>query len=132
MHESTAERPAAGQCEGVTGRPNDVTVDLLFVPVFQDEDRLDDLPGLDEATGGEIGRARGRGEFKGRAYELFLTPVNGAGWQAKRVALVGAGRRADADAERLRRIAAAAAYTAQLRAVETMGIVIRRGLDVAA
>jgi len=132
MHESTAERPAAGQCEGVTGRPNDVTVDLLFVPVFQDEDRLDDLPGLDEATGGEVGRARGRGEFKGRAYELFLTPVNGAGWQAKRVALVGAGRRADADAERLRRIAAAAAYTAQLRAVETMGIVIRRGLDVAA
>jgi leucyl aminopeptidase len=107
-----------------------VAVDLLFVPVFQDDDRLDDLSGLDEATGGEIGRARGRGEFKGRAFELFLTPVNGAGWQARRIALVGAGRRADADAERLRRIGAAAGYTAQLRNVESLGLVIRRGLEI--
>ena len=130
MPESTAARTSATQCEGVTSRPNDVSVDLLFVPVFQDDDRLDDVLGLDDATGGEVGRARGRHEFKGRAYEFFLTPVNGAGWNARRIALVGAGRRSDIDTERLRRIAAAAGYTAQLRNVESLGFVIRRGLDL--
>ena len=47
------ERSVPVECQGVTTRPRDVVVDMLFVPVFQDDDRLDDLPGLDEATSGE-------------------------------------------------------------------------------
>src|SRR5579863_1702846 len=125
------EKSAPGVCRGVTTRAQDVAVDLLFVPVFQDDDRIDDLPDLDEASSGEVGRARRRGEFRGRPFELFLTPFVAGAWKAKRLALVGAGLRRDADAERLRRVAAACAYTAQLRAVDSLAVLIRRGLDLA-
>jgi len=125
------EQSAPGACRGVTSRAQDVAVDLLFVPVFQDDDRLDDLPDLDDASSGEVGRARRRGEFRGRPFELFLTPFVGGGWKAKRLALVGAGLRRDADAERLRRVAAACAYTAQLRAVDSLAVLVRRGVDLA-
>jgi leucyl aminopeptidase len=128
MHD---ERSVSVECHGVTARPKDVGVDMLFVPVFQDDDRLDDLPGLDEATSGEIGRARDRGEFRGRPFEFFLTPLVTGGWKAGRLALVGAGPRREVDAERLRRVAAACAYTAQLRSVESLGVVVRRGQDAA-
>jgi leucyl aminopeptidase len=112
-----------------TSRPQDAAVDMLFVPVFQDDDTLPDVAGLDEATQGEIGRARARGEFRARPYESFLTPIQGGGWQAKRVVLVGAGKRKDADAERLRRIAATCGYTAQLRSVESIAFLIRGAND---
>jgi leucyl aminopeptidase len=102
---------------------------MLFVPVFQDDDALDDVPGLEDATQSEVSRARTRGEFRGRAYESFLTPVVAGAWKARRIALVGAGRRRDADAERLRRVAAACSYTAQLRSVEAIGFLVRGGLD---
>src|SRR5579862_5335153 len=113
------EKAAHVAFRGVTTRPQDVAVDMLFVPVFQDDDRIDDVPDLDEVSRGEVGRARSRGEFRGRPFELFLTPVVAGGWKAKRLVLVGAGSRRDADAERLRRVAAACAYTAQLRAVDS-------------
>jgi len=125
------EKAAHVVCRGVTARPQDVAVDMLFVPVFQDDDRIDDVPDLDEASRGEVGRARSRGEFRGRPFEFFLTPVAAGGWKAKRLVLVGAGSRREADAERLRRVAAACAYTAQLRAVDSLALVIRRGLDLA-
>ena len=51
-------------------------VDLLFIPVFQD-DTLDDVPGLDEATGGEVARARASGEFRAKLYDVFVTPIVG-------------------------------------------------------
>jgi hypothetical protein len=82
-----------------------MAVDLLFVPVFED-DSLDDLPDIDRATGGALGRARQSGEFRPRSYELFIASVIGGGWAAARLVFVGAGTRRDADAERTRRIAA--------------------------
>ena len=106
---------------------------MLFVPVFDGEDRLEDLPGLDEATLGDIGRARAGGEFRGGAYECFMTRVMAdTSYRATRVVLVGAGRRSDVDAERLRRVAAACGYTARLRSVRSAGVVVRAGLDVLA
>ncbi len=106
-----------------------VDVDLLFVPVFEDDDRLEDLPGLDEATGGDLGRARESGEFRGRLFETFIARVSGGTYRAAKVALVGAGRRADADAERLRRVAAACSYTARLRSMRAAALVVRAGLN---
>jgi leucyl aminopeptidase len=114
---------------GTTARPQDVAVDLLFVPVFQDDDRLEDLAGLDEATRGEIARARGSGEFRAKLWELFVTPVAAPGWKAARVALVGAGKRQDADVERVRRIAATCGYAARQRWVGSAGFVVRGGLS---
>jgi leucyl aminopeptidase len=125
-----SDETARVECVGVTSAVHEVAADVLCVPVFQDDDRLDDLPGLDDATGGELARAHGRSEFRGRPYELLLTPLVTGGWKAARLAIVGAGLRKDADPERLRRVAAACAYTAQLRAVRSVALVIRRGLDM--
>jgi hypothetical protein len=119
---------ASPQFEGIVTRPGDAAADMMFVPVFQGDDALDDLPGLDEATGGEIQRARASAEFRGKLYEFFITRVVG-GWKAGRIALVGAGRLADADPERIRKIAAACGYTARLRAVLSIAWVVRAGLD---
>jgi leucyl aminopeptidase len=123
------EEKAVPEFSGVSGRPESIQVDMLFVPVFEDDDRLDDLPGLDAATGGDISRARESREFRGRLYELFIARVTGSDYQAVRVALVGAGRREDADAERLRRVAAACSYTARLRSMRSVAFVVRTGLD---
>ncbi len=105
-------------------------VAMLFVPVFADDDPLEDVAGLDEATGGWISQARASGEFRGRLYEFFLTRAE-HGWKAARIVLVGAGKLSDATPERLRRIAAACGYTARLRAVSSVGWLVRACLDAA-
>ncbi len=102
---------------------------MLFVPVFDGEDRLEDCPGLDGATGGDISRARESSEFRGCLYEFFIARVTAGPYKAVRVALVGAGRREDADAERLRRVAAACSYTARLRSMRSAAFLVREGLD---
>jgi leucyl aminopeptidase len=109
--------------------PERVRADMLFVPVFQDQDALEDLPGLDAATGGDVGRARASGEFRGRPYELFISRLTDGRWKAARLALVGGGRRQDFDVERLRRVAAACSYTATLRSIESVAFVVRGGAD---
>src|SRR4029434_1167288 len=76
--------------------------DLLVVPVFEDDD-LTDVPDLVGAAGGEVGRARESGEFRGKAYELFVT--TSSGWKARRVAIVGAGPRKGCTADTMRRVA---------------------------
>jgi leucyl aminopeptidase len=108
------------------GRPADVDTDLLFVPIFEGENPVTAIPGLDEATGGAVRSATERSEFQGRIYELFLTPV-GKDWQASRVGLIGAGKAADFDTERLRKIATAAALAARQRRVRRVAFVNRGG-----
>jgi leucyl aminopeptidase len=109
--------------------PEGVEVEILFVPVFEGEDDLSDLPGLDAATGGEIARARSGGEFRSNLYECFITRVTAGPFRAARIALVGAGPKADLNAERLRRVAAACSYTARLRSIRSVGWIVRGGLD---
>src|SRR5918999_230455 len=86
-----------------SARPSDVDTDVLFVPVFEGESFPSSVPGLDDATGGALGRAGESGEFQGRAYELFLTPLDDR-WRATRVALIGAGKAAAFDLERVRKL----------------------------
>ena len=56
-----------------------IEADLLIVPLFQDE-AADAVPGLDAATGGELGRALASKEFQVKAYELFMTPISDPSW----------------------------------------------------
>jgi len=123
------QEKASPEYSGVAAKPETVDVDMLFVPVFEGTDALEDLPGLDAATGGDISRARESSEFRARLYELFIARVTGGPYRAVRVALVGAGPREDADAERLRRIAAACSYTARIRSMRSAAFVVRVGLD---
>ena len=123
---------AEAKFDGVTGTAAESSVDMLFVPVFQDDTDagLSAISGLDAASDGWITSARTSGEFRGKLYEFFIVRLT-SGWKAKRVALIGAGRRADVTPERLRMVAAACGYTARLRAVPSVGFLVREGLDVA-
>ena len=108
---------------------SEVETDLLILPVF-DTDDLDDVPGLEAAAGSHIRRAIEAREFQGRPYEYFVTPLSG--WMAPRVALIGAGKRADFGTERLRRVATAAALGARVRRVTRLAWLIRGDLPAAA
>ncbi|PYR80410.1 MAG: leucyl aminopeptidase [Acidobacteria bacterium] len=102
--------------------------DLLVVPAFDGEDVAAALPDLDAAAGGEIRAAQGV-EFRGRLYELFVTPAATTGWRVRRIALAGAGPAADFDLERMRRLATAAALAARQRGMRRIAFLVR-GLPI--
>jgi leucyl aminopeptidase len=112
-----------------SGPATTVDVDLLVLPVFEDDD-LADEPGLDAATGGEISRARERGELRGRPYEVLATTSSGGGYKTGRLALVGAGTRSTFTTERLRRIATVAGLHARSRRLARIAIAHRPGTGV--
>ena len=121
----------AAEFRATTVAAKDADVDLLCVPVFGKEDAFEDLPGIDEATGGDLDRARRSGEFAARLYDAFVTNVAAAGWRARRIAFIGAGPRPDFRPERILRIAAVASHTAARRAAATVGFVVRGGVEAA-
>jgi leucyl aminopeptidase len=98
-----------------------IATDLVVLPLF-DGELLPEEAAVDAASGGEIGAARDRGEITGRAYEVFVTALRG--WGAGRVALVGAGTRADCTTDRLRRLATTAGHAARQRRVSRLAIVL--------
>lgn len=112
-------------------RVADVDTELLVLPVFDGEDVAGRVPGLDEATAGAVSRALATQELPGKLFDLFLTPVL-HGWRATRVGLIGAGRAADFDTERLRRIAATAGLAARQRRVKRLAFVMRGEVDAVA
>ena len=114
----------------LVSRPADINTDLLIVPVFDGDAVPIDVDGLDAATGGTVKRAIDSRELQGRPYELFLTPTSG--WRAPRVALVGAGKRAEYSTERVRRVATAAALAARQRRIPRIAWWHRGDLDLAA
>jgi leucyl aminopeptidase len=113
------------------GRPMEADVDLLVVPVFE-QDPLSDLPELDLATKGEVSRAVAAGEFRGRPNEVFITPLLEARWRPRRVALVGLGRREAYWTDRLRKAVATIGLAARARRFERLACWVRPGLDTPA
>jgi len=108
-----------------SGKLSDIQADLIALPVFEGESAATAAAEVNDATGGALGRATESGEFRGKPYELFLTPLTN--WAAARVALIGAGKAADFDTERLRKVATAAALAARQRRVKRMAFVNRGG-----
>jgi leucyl aminopeptidase len=100
----------------------EVEADLLVIPSFTDDD-LSDEPDLDRASGGEVTRARSRGELKGNPYEVIATTLSG--WKTSRAVLVGAGPRADITADHLRRIAIVGGLAARQRRLTRVAIAFR-------
>ena len=110
-----------------SAEPAAVDTELLVFPAFEEEG-LEGLPDLDGATGGEVSRAVATREFRGKPFELFVTPVVGRGWRARRVGLVGGGRRAEYDTDRARRVATAVAMAARDRRIGRLAFVHRDGV----
>src|SRR4051794_40275636 len=115
----------------ITGPASECDTDVLVVPVFDGEAISGALPWLDQASGGEIGRATASGEIRGRLYELFVTPAIGQGIKARRIAVIGAGKTGDFDLERLRKVATAGALAARGRRLARVAFVVRGSLPVA-
>jgi leucyl aminopeptidase len=111
-------------------RAADVDTDVLVVPVFDGEAASAVLPALDQASGGAVGRAIASTEFQARPFELFLTPLTG--WRAGRVALIGAGKAAEFDTEKLRKLATAGGLACRQRRIPRLAFLNRGSLDAAA
>jgi leucyl aminopeptidase len=114
---------------GHAGRPEEADVDLLFVPVFEEDTAAGELADVDRATGGEFRHALESREFRHALYAMVIGRVTAPDWRVRRVAFVGAGARADADPQRLRRLAAACSHAARERAARTAGWLLRAGAD---
>jgi leucyl aminopeptidase len=97
------------QFSAVQTDPPRIDADLVAIPAYQDEPAT--LAALDAASDGEVETAFARGEFTGKVCELLL--LSPAGWQSKRVLLVGAGKRDELTAERARRVGASIAIAAR-------------------
>jgi leucyl aminopeptidase len=101
-----------------------VETDLLIVPWFEN-DPLAAVPGLDAATDGEIGRAVAAKEFQGKLYDFFFAPVTDRSWRARRVGLVGAGNRANANGDIVRKLAAAGGLMARQKHAAKVAFALR-------
>src|SRR5690349_15680129 len=99
----------------------DLDADLIILPVFEDDDFADEA-GLNDACGGEIERARQRGELTGKACELFLTIAPQSGSAPRRFALVGAGARSRVTADTIRRLATVGGLAARHRKLGSVAI----------
>ncbi len=108
------------------GSPRTVEADLLVCPWFEGE-ASSAFEGLDAACAGELTRAIESGEFAGRPFDIFITPLVDPGWKARRVALIGAGADAAFDPGVARRAATAVALAARSRRVSTLAFVMRPG-----
>ena len=112
----------------LTGYPAaELDVDLLVIPSFVDDDYVDE-PDLDRASGGEVGRARARGEFGGKPCEVLLTALSG--WKALRTVLVGMGKCMEVTPNHFRRLATIGGLMARQRRVTRVAILFRPGTMV--
>jgi leucyl aminopeptidase len=104
--------------------PSAVSADILVIPWF-DDDRPDAVAGLDAASGQEISRALTAKEFQAKAFEQFVTPVADRQWRARRLMLIGGGKRADSGGDLVRKLAAAAGLSAKQRRVQSVAFLVR-------
>src|SRR5262245_7552692 len=112
----------------LTGYPAaELDVDLLVIPSFIDDDYVDE-PDLDRASGGELGRARARGEFSGKPYEVLVTALSG--WKALRAVIVGTGKCMEVTPDYFRRLATIGGLIARQRRITRVAILFRPGTMV--
>ncbi len=85
------------------------------------------VPGLDAATGGDVTRALESKEFTGRLYDIFVAPIVDRSWNARRVALVGAGPAAGFGTDLARKVASAAGLSMKQRRIAAAAFLVRTG-----
>jgi leucyl aminopeptidase len=109
----------------LTGSPAaELDADLLVIPSFVDDEFADESD-LDRASGGEVGRARARGEFTGKPYEVLVTALSG--WKTLRAVLVGAGKCMEVTPNHFRRIATVGGLIARQRRMTRVAVLFRPG-----
>ena len=91
--------------------PSRIDAGLIVIPVLEEDDRDAGLAALSKTLGEAVEMARLSGEFRGRPFEMLLERA--PDWTARRVLLIGCGRREDLSVERVRKVASAAGLTAR-------------------
>ncbi len=100
---------------------HEAETEVLVLTVFEDElKQLDYLSVLDEQLGGRLARIIESGEIQGKYREFTILHVDGIG--AKRLLIMGLGRRKDFSLDRIRSIAANSARYARRINVREMAI----------
>ncbi|HEY7445884.1 MAG TPA: leucyl aminopeptidase [Vicinamibacterales bacterium] len=120
----------AAKVEVLAAPVDTIDTELLILPVFETEPLPESHP-LVAATGREVLRAVASGEFKGKLFDLFFSPISDSRWKASRVLLAGLGRRADYSVDRLRRLATAAALAARQHHHERVALIWSDGANLA-
>ncbi|MBM41901.1 MAG: leucyl aminopeptidase [Acidobacteria bacterium] len=114
---------------GSSGSLADADVDLIAVPLFQDEpDSSESLRALDAGTAGALTRARARGELTGRIQELFFTDILTEGWSPARLLLIGAGPLSGLDRRLAEMLGGIAGMASRDRGLARLGFVARNEL----
>ena len=105
--------------------PDQLETPLLVVQVFErDREPIGTAVEIDRLFGGAIRRVLERGDFKGRKDEHMLLYPPDPAIKVERLLLIGAGKREDFTAERLRRCVGHAVRHAERMGVETIGLAL--------
>src|SRR5687767_3087587 len=106
--------------DAASGPLAEIETDVLVVGVHSDGELDEATTTLDSVLGGAISGARGDGGFKANLYEHeWLYPVTA---RARRILLIGAGKRAELDVRVLRRLAAAGMRQARVKKANVAAI----------
>jgi leucyl aminopeptidase len=124
------EAPTTASIAAVRDPLSAIEADLVAIPWFEDEGPSSSSD-VDAATGGEIARALASKEFQAKRHDIFLAPVVDKAWRARRVMLVGGGRRDEADGDLIRKLASTAAHAARQRRVARAAFAVRGSGDAA-
>ncbi len=104
--------------------------DLLAHPVFQDEDPgSSSLKTLDQAARGLVATVLATGEFKPELYRTCLIHRPGR-MKARRLLLIGAGKKSEFNLARQRNLAGIAARSGRQAHCKTVALVMRRGFPI--
>ncbi len=111
-----------------SGKPGEAQADVLAVAVFEEEVRSGEWPQalaeLDRALDGVLLEEVAAARFRGKTDEAVVVPTGGR-LGAKRVAVVGAGRRDSFAASSLQAVAGCAVKASQKRSAKSVALVVR-------
>ena len=112
----------------VSGNALRVRVDALAIPLFADGAESEIAKLADRALGGILRNMRKRGEIKARDGETVVVPA-ARGVAAKRIVLIGLGKRADFTVAALQKIAGIAVRAASSRDLRSVAIALPDGVE---
>jgi leucyl aminopeptidase len=116
------------QIEVQSGNYAEIACDLVAFPMFEDENTdAPEIKTLDKSVRGVVASVLGSGEFKPELHRTALLH-NPSGLKAKRLLLIGAGRRKDLSPARLREIAGSIVRQARSAVCRTITFAARTGM----
>jgi leucyl aminopeptidase len=99
----------------------EIESDLIAIPISQDQTNA--FNWLDQDISGELSAALQRGEFAGKAYQIWGAQTRNGNWRSANILAVGAGPSAELS-ERARRIGVCAGLTARAQRRARMAVVV--------